>query len=119
MAKHFTESIDDEGVFTYGRDAAAIASEAGLDGLYGVRTRLPQSELDGPGTVRAWKRLGSVERAFRRLNPCLTRDSRTQGFIRVSVPFESPSGTTFRALNFFQTASLRVLPGVCGIPSAS
>ncbi len=67
MAKHFTWSIDDEGVFTYGRDEAAIAAEARLDGLYVIRTSLPQSELDGPGTVRAYKRLSSVERAFRSL----------------------------------------------------
>ncbi len=65
MAKHFTWSIDDEGIFTYGRDAAAIAAEAQLDGLYVIR--LPQSELDGPGTVRTYKRLSSVERTFRSL----------------------------------------------------
>ncbi len=51
MAKHFTWSIDDDGVFTYQRNDASIAAEARLDGLYGVRTSLPQSELDGPGTV--------------------------------------------------------------------
>ncbi len=67
MAKHFTWSIDDDGVFTYGRDEAAIAAEARLDGLYVIRTSLPQSELDGPGAVRAYKRLSSVERAFRSL----------------------------------------------------
>ena len=33
----------------------------------GSAPRRPQSELDGPGTVRAWKRPGSVERAFRSL----------------------------------------------------
>ncbi len=32
MAKHFTWSIDDDGVFTYGRDEAAIAAEAPLRG---------------------------------------------------------------------------------------
>ena len=67
VAKHFTWSIDDDGVFTYERDEAAIAAEARLDGLYVIRTSLPESELDGPGTVRAYKRLGSVERAFRSL----------------------------------------------------
>ncbi len=69
MAKHFTWSIDDEGVFTYGRDAAAIAAEAQL--LYVIR--LPQSELDGPGTVRTYKRLSSVERAFRSLKDLKVR----------------------------------------------
>ena len=67
MAKHFTWSIDDEGIFTYERDDASIAAEARLDGLYVIRTSLPETELDGPGTVRAYKRLGSVERAFRSL----------------------------------------------------
>ncbi len=71
MAKHFTWSIDDDGVFTYGRDEAAIAAEARL--LYVVRTSLPQSELDGPGTVRACKRLSSVERAFRSLKDLKVR----------------------------------------------
>ena len=45
------------GVFTYGRDEASIAAEARLDGLYVIRTSLPASALDGPGTVRAYKRL--------------------------------------------------------------
>ena len=67
MAKHFTWSIDDEGVFTYRRNDAAIAAEARLDGLYVIRTSLPEAEIDGPGTVRAYKRLSSVERAFRSL----------------------------------------------------
>ncbi len=67
VAKHFTWSIDDEGIFTWQRDEAAIAAEARLDGLYVIRTSLPESELDGPDTVRAYKRLSSVERAFRSL----------------------------------------------------
>jgi len=67
MAKHFTWFIDDDGVFIYQRDEASIAAEAKLDGLYVIRTSLPASELDGPGTVRAYKRLSSVERAFRSL----------------------------------------------------
>ena len=67
MAKHFTWCIDDDGVFTYRRDDAAIAAEARLDGLYVIRTSLPQSALDGPGTVRAYKRLSTVERSFRSL----------------------------------------------------
>ena len=67
MAKHVTWSIDDDGVFTYQRDDASISAEARLDGLYVIRTSLPASKLDGPGTVRAYKRLSSVERAFRSL----------------------------------------------------
>ncbi len=67
MAKHFTWSIDDDGVFTWQRDETSIAAEARLDGLYVIRTSLPETELDGPGTVQAYKRLSSVERAFRSL----------------------------------------------------
>ena len=67
VAKHFTWSIDEDGAFTYQRDEASIAAEARLDGLYVIRTSVPESELDGPGTVRAYKRLSSVERAFRSL----------------------------------------------------
>ena len=42
-----------------------IAAEQALDGLYVLRTTLPQQELDAVGTVRAYKRLSRVERAFR------------------------------------------------------
>ena len=67
MAKHFEWSIDEKGWFSYGRNASSIAAEAALDGLYVIRTSVPESELDAPGTVRAYKRLGTVERAFRSL----------------------------------------------------
>ena len=67
MAKHFTWFIDDDGVFIWKRDEASIAAEARLDGLYVIRTSLPASDLDGPATVRSYKRLSRVERAFRSL----------------------------------------------------
>ena len=38
-----------------------------MDGLYVIRTSVPESELDAPGAVRAYKRLSTVERAFRSL----------------------------------------------------
>ncbi len=66
MAKHFVLDIKDDS-FGYRRDAESIAREAALDGLYVVRTSLPESELDAQGTVRAYKRLSAVERAFRSL----------------------------------------------------
>ena len=66
MAKHFALDIKDQS-FGYRRDAESIAREAALDGLYVVRTSLPESELDAQGTVRAYKRLSAVERAFRSL----------------------------------------------------
>ena len=67
MAKHFAWSIDAHGGLVYRRRAASIAAEAALDGLYAIRTSLSEAELDGPGTVRAYKRLSTVERAFRSL----------------------------------------------------
>ena len=67
MAKHFEWDIDDDGAFGYKRNAASIASEAALDGLYVIRTSLSETELDDQGTVRAYKRLSAVERAFRSL----------------------------------------------------
>ena len=67
MARHFAWSVDAEGRFTYRRNAEAIDAEAALDGLYAVRTSLPEAELDAEGTVRAYKRLSTVERAFRSL----------------------------------------------------
>ena len=67
VAKHFAWSIDTEGRFSYRRNAATITAEAALDGLYVVRTSLPDTELDAENTVRAYKRLSRVERAFRSL----------------------------------------------------
>jgi len=64
MAKHFELTITDDR-FSFARKPAAIAAEAALDGLYVVRTSLPVATLDDAGTVRAYKSLALVERAFR------------------------------------------------------
>ena len=66
MAKHFDLDIHDE-AFGYRRKPESIAAEAALDGLYVVRTSLAQRQLDAEATVRAYKRLSAVERAFRSL----------------------------------------------------
>ena len=66
MAKHFVLDIVDHS-FGYRRNPSSIAREAALDGLYIVRTSLTAAELDAEGTVRAYKRLSAVERAFRSL----------------------------------------------------
>ncbi len=66
MAKHFLLDIRDEG-FDFQVDEAKVASEAALDGLYVVRTSLPQERLDAADTVRSYKSLALVERAFRSL----------------------------------------------------
>ena len=67
MAKHFDWDIDGDGGLRCERNAASIAAEAALDGLYVIRTSLPQERLDAEGAVRAYKRLSAVERAFRSL----------------------------------------------------
>ena len=66
MAKHFELDIT-ETAFAYHRKADAIAAEAALDGLYIVRTSVPATKLDAEHTVRAYKGLSVVERAFRSL----------------------------------------------------
>src|SRR5262245_4116402 len=66
MAKHFRLSITDHEL-AFARDAVAIAGEAQLDGIYGLRTSLSPAQLDAADTVRAYKSLAHVERAFRSL----------------------------------------------------
>ena len=66
MAKHFELDIVDHS-FGYRRNPSSIPREAALDGLYIVRTSLTAAELDAEGSVRAYKRLSTVERAFRSL----------------------------------------------------
>jgi transposase len=66
MGKHFTLSISDT-AFTYARDEAAIQREAALDGFYIIRTSVEASRLSAEETVRSYKRLAQVERAFRSL----------------------------------------------------
>ncbi len=66
VAKHFTIDIADDDL-RFARDEAAIAAEAALDGIYVLRTSLPADTLDAAGTVRAYKSLARVERAFRSL----------------------------------------------------
>ena len=67
MAKHFEWSIDENGFLGYGRNAESIAAEAALDGLYVIRTSLTEDQMKAADTVRAYKRLSAVERAFRSL----------------------------------------------------
>jgi len=64
MAKHFTLDITDNH-FAFARKTEEIAAEAALDGIYVVRTSLPATVLDDPTTVRSYKSLSLVERAFR------------------------------------------------------
>jgi hypothetical protein len=64
VAKHFRITITD-GDLSFSRDQAAIAAEAALDGFYVLRTNVPADRLSAADTVRAYKSLAHVERAFR------------------------------------------------------
>ena len=66
MAKHFVTTITDD-TFTYRRDEDKIAAEEQLDGLYIVRSNVEPEQFDAAQTVRAYKDLSKVERAFRSL----------------------------------------------------
>jgi hypothetical protein len=67
MAKHFTLEITDES-FTFTRNTEAIAAEAALDGIYVLRTSLPEQTLNQHDVVLRYKNLADVERFFRTLN---------------------------------------------------
>jgi transposase len=64
MAKHFDLTITDDRV-AFARKSDQIAQEAALDGLYAVRTSLPEDTLGDEAAVKAYKSLSQVERAFR------------------------------------------------------
>ena len=64
MRKHFDLIITDVS-FSFARKADAIAEETATDGIYIVRTSLTAEVLDDAATVRSYKSLSQVERAFR------------------------------------------------------
>jgi transposase len=64
MKKHFDLTITDDS-FSYARKTDEIAAEAATDGLYVVRTSLSEATLSDADTVRSYKSLARVERAFR------------------------------------------------------
>ena len=64
MKKHFALNITDDD-FSFARKTAEIAAEAATDGLYVVRTNLPTETLGDADTVRSYKSLARVKRAFR------------------------------------------------------
>ncbi len=64
MAKHFTLDITDN-TFNYHRHQPQIDAEAGLDGIYVIRTSRDTESLDTPGVITAYKNLAHVERDFR------------------------------------------------------
>jgi len=66
MGKHFAVTIA-EGRLSWARKQESIAREQALDGIYVVRTSERAEELSAADTVRTYKRLGDVEKAFRTL----------------------------------------------------
>lgn len=66
MARHVEIEIADDD-FRFRRKQAAIEAEAALDGVYVLRSGLPAEAMDSAETLRAYKSLSHVERAFRSL----------------------------------------------------
>ena len=66
MAKHFATTIGD-GHLSWHRRLDQIEAEARLDGIYVIRTSVPAEHLDAAETVKVYKDLSCVERAFRSL----------------------------------------------------
>jgi transposase len=64
MGKHFTLTIRD-GSFQWTRREDSIEQEAKLDGIYVIRTSESKQRLSAEDTVRKYKSLAQVERAFR------------------------------------------------------
>jgi transposase len=64
MGKHFECTIG-EGSFAWSRRTGSIQQEEELDGIYVLRTSEPAEQLSAEDTVRSYKSLAEVERAFR------------------------------------------------------
>ncbi|EDX78748.1 hypothetical protein MC7420_7401 [Coleofasciculus chthonoplastes PCC 7420] len=64
VAKHFNIQITPDS-FSYQRNRESIEEEATLDGLYVVRSSVPEETLNAEDTVKAYKSLSKVEQAFR------------------------------------------------------
>jgi transposase len=64
VGKHFDCQIG-EGSFSWSRRQGSIEQEAQLDGIYVLRTSEPVERLSAADTVRSYKSLAEVERAFR------------------------------------------------------
>lgn len=70
MQKHFDLTFTDT-TFTYERNEKSIRREADLDGIYVIRTNVPETAMDAPEAVRTYKSLANVEKIFKTLK---TRD---------------------------------------------
>jgi hypothetical protein len=66
VAKHFALDIAD-GRFEFQIVDEEVKAEAALDGIYVIRTSVPEQRLSAADTVRSYKLLTNVEHAFRTL----------------------------------------------------
>ena len=66
VGKHFKLDIQDDR-FGFEIDQEKVFAEAALDGIYVIRTSLSEQRMGADDTVRSYKRLVQVERAFRSL----------------------------------------------------
>ena len=66
MAKHFELAITDT-ILAWSRKAEAIAAESALDGIYVIRSNLPENGFPAAAIVLAYKGLSQAERGFRDL----------------------------------------------------
>ncbi len=66
VGKHFICEVA-EAHFAFRRDQDRIAREAALDGIYVVRTSVPETALSAEGVVYGYKSLALAEQAFKTL----------------------------------------------------
>jgi hypothetical protein len=66
VGKYFTLTIEEDR-FAYERNEKRIARDRALDGMYVIRTNVPESAMRSEDAVSAYKRLSLVEQAFRAL----------------------------------------------------
>ena len=64
VSKHFRLDIRED-TFDFKINQDNVDAEAAIDGIYVVRTSLPRTRMDTDQTVRSYKLLSNVERAFR------------------------------------------------------
>jgi hypothetical protein len=64
MGKHYQLDITND-TFTYTHDTERITTEAALDGIYIIRTTIPDTQMNPDQVVATYKNLARVERDFR------------------------------------------------------
>ena len=64
MTRYYTVEIA-EGRFSWQRDEARLAADESLDGIYVLRSSVPEEDMEAAEIIRRYKSLAHVERAFR------------------------------------------------------